>query len=151
MPGCKEHRTHFESQARGETTYLVAAEAEAEDGLAGHVLIRWRGSVHDRINRRFPGMAEIGRLMVAEPFRRAGVGCRLLETAEVLAADRGFEMVGLAVATDNLDARRLYERAGFVSAGTPPFISRYGLDSCGRPREQEVSYMVKSLEIAKSA
>jgi ribosomal protein S18 acetylase RimI-like enzyme len=48
--------------------------------------------------------------------RRAGVGRRLVEAIVELAHQR-VELIQLAVVSDNQQARRLYERLGFVEYG----------------------------------
>jgi ribosomal protein S18 acetylase RimI-like enzyme len=48
--------------------------------------------------------------------RKAGVGRRLVETIIEFARQR-VELIQLAVVSDNEEARRLYERSGFVEYG----------------------------------
>ena len=48
--------------------------------------------------------------------RKAGVGRRLVETIVEFACQR-VELIQLAVVSDNEQARRLYERLGFVEYG----------------------------------
>lgn len=52
-------------------------------------------------------------LNVMSHFRRAGIGTALIQHGESLLRERGFSWVTIAVATDNPDARRLYERLGY--------------------------------------
>ena len=61
--------------------------------------------------------AEILTLAVRPAARREGLGARLVEAAVVRAAARGAERMFLEVAEDNVAARALYARTGFVEAG----------------------------------
>ena len=61
--------------------------------------------------------AEILTLAVRPEARRSGLGARLVEAAMVRAAALGAERMFLEVAEDNVAARALYTRAGFVEAG----------------------------------
>ena len=53
-------------------------------------------------------------LRVFGPFRRLGIGTGLIEQAEELLRDRGFRWATIAVERQNPDARRLYDRLGYV-------------------------------------
>jgi GNAT superfamily N-acetyltransferase len=57
-------------------------------------------------------------LMVAVPFRRHGVGARLTNAVEAWAVERGASFVELGVYDFNVEARRFYERLGYVSTLT---------------------------------
>jgi ribosomal-protein-alanine N-acetyltransferase len=72
--------------------------------------------------------AELGDLAVSEPWRRRGVGRRLLETVLDAMAEAGIAEVFLEVRVSNQGARRLYARYGFDEVGR-----RRGYYS--RPRE----------------
>ena len=61
--------------------------------------------------------AEILTLAVRPAARRSGLGGRLVEAAVIRAAALGAERMFLEVAEDNVAARALYARAGFVEAG----------------------------------
>jgi len=61
--------------------------------------------------------AEILTLAVRPAARRNGLGGRLVEAAVVRAAAHGAARMFLEVAEDNVAARALYARAGFVEAG----------------------------------
>jgi GNAT superfamily N-acetyltransferase len=57
-------------------------------------------------------------LAVAPAMRGQGIGTLLLEAVFQAARDRGFRSVSLEVVDTNPDARRLYERVGFVAQHT---------------------------------
>lgn len=59
-------------------------------------------------------------LRVMEPFRRNGIGTRLIEEGEGAALERGFSVITIAVAKDNPDALRLYQRLGYQMFGEDP-------------------------------
>lgn len=67
--------------------------------------------------RTAAGEAEILTLAVRPPARRRGVGAHLLAQGAILAGAGGAERLFLEVAEDNVAARALYARAGFVEAG----------------------------------
>lgn len=56
----------------------------------------------------------VAHLAVAAPFRRQGIGQRLLETAEQQAEAAGLKRCALTVALDNQPARNLYQRLGYT-------------------------------------
>jgi GNAT superfamily N-acetyltransferase len=57
----------------------------------------------------------VDRLWIAEPYRRAGVGRRLLEAAEKEAQKRGCVHVGTS--TFEFQARAFYEKQGYIVYG----------------------------------
>ncbi|SUZ31949.1 Ribosomal-protein-alanine acetyltransferase [Roseibaca ekhonensis] len=61
--------------------------------------------------------AEVLTLAVAPAARGKGHGTALLSAAQAQAAERGATRIFLEVATDNVAARALYARAGFVQTG----------------------------------
>ena len=101
----------------GETSWSAAAFADlliqagvfAVAAADGFILMR---AVADE--------AEILTLAVRPAARRGGLGGRLVGEGVLAAAARGATRVFLEVAEDNLAARALYERTGFVEAGRRP-------------------------------
>ena len=101
----------------GETSWSAAAFADlliqagvfAVEAADGFILMR---VVADE--------AEILTLAVRPGARRGGLGGRLVGEGVLAAAARGATRVFLEVAEDNLAARALYERTGFVEAGRRP-------------------------------
>jgi ribosomal-protein-alanine N-acetyltransferase len=61
--------------------------------------------------------AEILTLAVRPAARRTGLGARLTLAAADFAAQAGAERLFLEVAEDNVSARALYERTGFIQTG----------------------------------
>lgn len=64
----------------------------------------------------------IDTISVAETARGKGIGTKLFAFAEVLAKEQGFKKLSLNVETAKHDARRLYERLGFVETEMIPII-----------------------------
>lgn len=64
--------------------------------------------------------AELGDLSVLPEARRRGLGHWILEGAMREAGNRGAKQMFLEVRESNTDARRLYEKAGFVNVGVRP-------------------------------
>ncbi len=52
-------------------------------------------------------------LHVIAPLQRRGIGTRLIQTAEQMVWDRGYQWTTIAVSVDNVRARSLYERLGY--------------------------------------
>lgn len=75
------------------------------------------------------GEAELLTLAVAEPARRQGVGAELLHAVMAEAASRGAAAMFLEVSTDNVAARGLYGRAGFVEVGRRAHYYADGTDA----------------------
>lgn len=104
---------------------VPAAEAP---GPAGFVL--WRAAA---------GEAEILTIAVLPPWRRHGLGGRLLAAALCAAAAAGAEAMFLEAAADNIAALALYHRRGFVRvglrkgyyAGKDAVVMRRDLDTIG--------------------
>lgn len=82
------------------------APAAAPPGPAGLVL--WRAVA---------GEAEILTIAVLPPWRRGGLGGRLLDAALSAAHAAGAEMMFLEVAADNSAGLALYEKRGFSRVG----------------------------------
>lgn len=80
--------------------------ALAPPGPAGFVL--WRAAA---------GEAEILTIAVLPPWRRGGLGDRLLDAALAAARTAGAEAMFLEAASDNIAALALYEKRGFVRVG----------------------------------
>ena len=90
-------------------TFLVATEDGAgDDGVVGCVGLRWRGA-------GVPAdAAEIKRMWTSPAVRGHGVGKLLLDEVVRRARDAGCARLVLDSRADLVEARTLYERAGFV-------------------------------------
>ena len=79
-------------------------------------------------------------IAVAPDMRGQGIGARLLDLITDYAADQQFETIRLDVVDTNPQARKLYERKGFVATKTEQFEWLRWLLGFGA-----VTTMVKSL------
>ena len=104
---------------RGERVLLVA---EDEHGICGTVQV-----VLD-LPENQPHRADVSKMLVHRRARRRGVGAALMRAAEDAAREHGRTVLVLDTASD--DARRLYERLGWVRVGDIP---RYALLPDGTP------------------
>ena len=144
------HEERFARHVRGEISCLAAWE----DGRpVGYAFLRWPGSPDSTEHARSLACVELADLSVAEDARRRGAGTMLLEAAETIAAERGYDLIGLEVTVGNpvnAAARALYHRQGYRDAGCGIFTSGYTYwDLAGRPQRDEEPhrYMTKRLRI----
>lgn len=78
-----------------------------------------------------------------EPLQGQRIGTRLILEAEYELIKRGYSWAVIAVAKDNPNARRLYERLGYVVFSDDPGIWHY-TDHEGRPcRVEEPAWMLQ--------
>ena len=92
-------------------------------GLIGQLFVQINGqnpALVDRIKRAY-----IYGFRVQALYRRAGIGSRLLKTAEDDLIQRGVHLIALNVGQDNPEARRLYERFGYQVVAPEPGIWSY--------------------------
>ena len=99
-------RSHMHQ--RGEATYLLAWDG---DRLCGRATLFHR-SKYDPVHAALGHLPELNALE-ASP-RGRGTGSLLIAAADEHAAALGAHRIGLAVERENLRARRLYERLGYV-------------------------------------
>lgn len=78
--------------------------AEAEEEIVGFV-------VAERPARQ---VAHIITIDVVEPWRRRGVGAKLMDAVESWASEQGLRMIYLETAEDNSSAQRFYQKRGYV-------------------------------------
>ena len=144
----KHHYKRYEVQKQGEGVYLIAWHAHTP---VGHFLLRWSGP-HDAHVLRYVDVTHSAYLEAGATrveYRRKGVATALIREAERLAKEKGCTQIGLDVgSTDNPEAKRLYEKLGYVDWGQGAFpISWEYIDRNGnRGTESEmVIYMQKLL------
>ncbi|KAA0583146.1 GNAT family N-acetyltransferase [Azospirillum sp. B21] len=102
----------FRLQERGDGAMLLA---DVNGFPVGQICI-------DFLRKRPSGRATLWALRVFQPFRRLGLGVRLVRAAERLVVQRGVPFAELGVDRDN--------------AGVLPFYERLGYEHCGRERGQ---------------
>ncbi len=110
------YRSHYKNSLWGYTRIWVA---EAEDGeIVGQVflmLLSRNEETADGVSRAY-----IFSFRVKEKVRNIGLGGFMMNFVEDWARERGFTHLRLNVERINLDARRFYERHGFVVYGSDP-------------------------------
>jgi ribosomal protein S18 acetylase RimI-like enzyme len=106
----------------GSAGWLRAWGALDDEGrFMGHCDLRERGLDHTG-HRCLLGMG------VLRPYRRRGLGTKLLEAARDWARAEGFAWIDLYVLTTNPGAQQLYQKLGFVEVGrVEDFFRTHGL------------------------
>lgn len=140
------HDKRLHDQDRGEGVYLVAW---SEDCPVGHGFIRWSGFRTAEFAARFPVCPTINSVLVSPPeLRGRGIGSALMVALENLAEAAGYELVGLAVESDNYLAISFYQRRGYIDwgGGALSLQSRF-TDASGREvvRPEVLTAMTKEL------
>jgi ribosomal protein S18 acetylase RimI-like enzyme len=97
----------FARHLRGENLMLVADLNGFPVGQA------WL----DLTKRRLEQIGYIWAVRVFPILRNLGIGTVLMRAAEDVLSERAFELAEVGVEKDNPDARRLYERLGYVHVG----------------------------------
>lgn len=140
-----KHELRLEMQLQGEADYLFAWLY----GLPiGHVFLRWNGSLDEPVASNLRECPHLEDLLIREQHRSKGVGTALLSAAEYIVKGRGLNRIGLAVGTDNPNAKKLYERIGYAETSFGVFYSCWvEVDKRGESKEyrEEIVYLVKSL------
>ena len=95
--------------AAGDRVLLVAAD---DRGLCGTVQLVFPSSENQ------PHRADVAKMLVHRRARRKGLGAALMRGAEAAARAAGRTLLVLDTASE--DAKRLYERMGWVRVGTVP-------------------------------
>jgi GNAT superfamily N-acetyltransferase len=112
--------------AMGQRDYFTDRLARQHDGRGallvawqngrpvGNGFLSWEPADHPEVRRHLPGVPELGHLEVVKPLWGRGIGTALIQAAEATARQSGHDRLILAVGVDNPNARRLYERLGYV-------------------------------------
>jgi ribosomal protein S18 acetylase RimI-like enzyme len=106
------------------------------------------GSVSFGERAEYPGLLHLYALAVEPASQNRGIGTALIRAVEHEARRRGLGGVYLGVANDNIAARRLYERLGYVEEGRP-FVSRWtwrGADGSSRDVVELVHRLFKRFD-----
>ncbi|SHH68966.1 GNAT family N-acetyltransferase [Halobaculum gomorrense] len=126
--GQRAYGTHFEATENRRAAAESVASAASAGGLVVARVAEPKGgapSTTDEIVGFVSFGLETGRyeqdvrrgvvynLFVRDPYRDAGVGARLLDTAESTLAASGAHVVALEAMAANRDARRFYEQQGY--------------------------------------
>jgi len=118
-------------------TYMMVEQGSAliwiaevnGSGLIGQCFVslkRNRPELADGIVRAY-----IYGFRVKPEYRNEGIGSRIMQTIENDLKKRGFQQEALNVGQDNHDARRFYERLGYLVVGADPGFWSY-IDDKGK-------------------
>jgi ribosomal protein S18 acetylase RimI-like enzyme len=121
-------RRAYREQQLGRRLILVA---DSNNFPIGHLFIQFISTASDIADG--DSRAYLYSLRVMEMFRGYGIGTRLIQEAEAIIQDRGFQWCTIGVAKDNFQAQRLYERLGYRVFAEDPGRWSY-IDHEGRTR-----------------
>jgi GNAT superfamily N-acetyltransferase len=147
-------------EALGERSFFADRLARQHQGR-GVLLVAWLGDrpVGDvylmreptdvpKVRRYLPGIPHLDHLEVVGPLQRRGIGTALIGAGEDTARRLGDEQLALGVGLANVDARRLYERLGYVDWGHGPVVGTWravGDDGAAVAVSQLIDMLVKHL------
>jgi ribosomal protein S18 acetylase RimI-like enzyme len=120
----------YKSSVRGEAIMWLAEIPGV--GVVGQLfvqLVSGREELADGSNRAY-----IYGFRVQQEYRGRGIGTQMLSIAERNLQQRGYQVVNLNVARDNLQARQLYERHGYRVVAAEPGRWNY-VDDFGNQRQ----------------
>lgn len=133
-------------------TYMMVEQGKAViwiaeingSGLIGQCFVSLKGNRPELADGTV--RAYIYGFRVQAQFRNQGIGSRIMHTVEDDLRTRGFQQVTLNVGKDNHDARRFYDRLGYLVAGEDPGRWSY-IDDKGirRDMHEPAWRMVKDL------
>lgn len=111
--GDADARAHLADHCGGEGASLVAVRSRQVIGIVSMLWVSNYAGFAER------GLPLVHQLAVAGPFRRQGVGMRLMQAAEDLARDREATEPGVTVGLFDAygPAQRLYARRGYLPDG----------------------------------
>ncbi|RAP76981.1 GNAT family N-acetyltransferase [Paenibacillus montanisoli] len=142
-----QHR-RYQVQSNGEGVYLIAWDHETP---IGGFLVRWSGPQDEAVSSRIDvsGRAYLEGGLTLDEYRRKGVATAIIREAERLAKLHGCTHIGMEVgSSDNPDAKRLYEKLGYIDWGCGDFtISWESKDAGGNSRidSEVVTFLQKPL------
>lgn len=109
------YRRAMNEAKRGRRILLVA---EADEQIVGQIFLQLASARKELADGGSSGYLYAFR--VRPDFRNRGIGSMLLDAAEEALRNRSFQRAVIAVARDNEDALRLYERRGYQQFAEDP-------------------------------
>lgn len=128
---------------------FTANQPETEDLFTGFVWVqdgRVVGNVTVNRPSGHPHRWQISNVAVSEPYRRQGIGRKLVEAAIELIGERGGQVAYLYVREDNLPARHLYERLGFVEIDRATDLEFFDLSRLSARKPARLCPLTTSVE-----
>jgi ribosomal protein S18 acetylase RimI-like enzyme len=107
------------------------AEANGS-GLIGQCFVSLKGNRPELADGTM--RAYIYGFRIQPQYRNQGIGTRIMHTVEDDLRKRGFQQITLNVGQDNFDARRFYDRLGYIVVGVDPGRWSY-IDDKGKRRD----------------
>ncbi len=139
------HRDRIYRQRDGSSCYYIAWRGA--DPI-GHLFLMRRGTLYEPMVSKLHGCPHISDVFVLESFRSQGIGSLLLDAAEADCRAAHSSRVGLGVALDNVRARALYQRRGYVPAGVDDYVIEWiDVNAQGQRRlvREVCTYLIKPL------
>lgn len=134
-------------------TYTMVEQAKAiiwiaetdGNGLVGQCFVSLKGNRPELADGEV--RAYIYGFRIQPQFRNKGIGTRMMHVIEDDLRQRGFQQITLNVGQDNMDARRFYDRLGYIIIASDPGRWSY-IDDKGKRRDvvEPAWRMVKDLE-----
>lgn len=134
-------------------TYTMVEQAKAiiwiaetdGNGLVGQCFVSLKGNRPELADGEV--RAYVYGFRIQPQFRNQGIGTRMMHVIEDDLRQRGFRQITLNVGQDNLDARRFYDRLGYIIIASDPGRWSY-IDDQGKRRDvvEPAWRMVKDLE-----
>lgn len=134
-------------------TYMMVEQGKAiiwiaerdGSGLIGQCFVSLKGSRPELADGSL--RAYIYGFRVQQQFRNQGIGTQIMHIIEEDLKTRGFRQVTLNVGQENPDARRFYDRLGYIVIGEDPGRWSY-IDDKGKRRDmhEPAWRMIKDLE-----
>ncbi len=124
---------HYRLQELKKETVLIAwlenSIGESLNTPIGRMLLIWDGEIDlKKVIGKVPNAEKYGsipaimRFWIKPEFRSRGYGWKILQFAQKITKDRGFDKLSLAVFEDNPKALGLYKKFGFKETDVPLFM-----------------------------
>lgn len=135
------------TQENGSARYLLARRPNGN--LAGKLYLNFSGVNYQSIKEKISMCPDLENIEVLPNLRGQGIGRKLILEAEKICKEKGYTQVGLGVAIDNPEARKLYESLGYRDTGFGEFdisfMWRPGPNEAEREIHEKVIYLIKNI------